>query len=138
MKEHLFFTVIFAIYFFFISGCATAQKIQKSECSILGSAVSAASSAVIGEYGDTISSDLPDKFLSSLEKKIHDDYFKELKKYQLDVKPKGSYYLLVVRHQETKSIILFDYSCTPEPDGMVCLEPDKYNLNNLDLYNTCE
>lgn len=100
--------------------------------------MSAASYAIIGEYGDTIPSDLPDKFLSLIEKKIPDQYFRELKKYQLDIKPKGSYYFLIVIFPETKSIILFDYSCTPEPDGMVCLEPGKYDLNNIGLYNTCE
>lgn len=138
MKKHLFFKGIFVTYIFFVSGCATTQKIQKSNCSILGSAVSAASYAVIGEYGDTIPSDLPNKFLSLVEKKIPDDYFRELKRYQLDIKPKGSYYLLIVVHPGTKSIILFDYSCTSEPDGMVCLEPDKYDLNDLGLYNSCE
>ena len=81
MKKHLFFTIIFVTYIFFVSGCATTQKIQKSNCSTLGSSVSAASYAVIGEYGDTIPSDLQNKFLSLVEKKIPYDYFKELKRY---------------------------------------------------------
>lgn len=138
MKKRLFFAVIFITYISFFTSCATIQEIQKSECNILGSAVSAASYAIIGEYGDFIPSDLPDKFLSVIEKKIPNDYLKELKKYQLDIKPKGSYYLLIVIHTETQSIILFDYSCTPEPDGMVCLDLGKYDLNNIGFYNTCE
>jgi hypothetical protein len=88
---------------------------------------SAASYAVIGEYGEAIPPDFTaGKFMRLIEKKIPEEYYNALKKYFLDIRPKGSYYLLLVHDPKTKTLILFDYSCTPEPDGQVLLEPEKY------------
>jgi hypothetical protein len=35
-----------------------------------------------------------------------------------------------------EALILFDYSCTPEPEGQVLLEPGKYNTKDPGLYDT--
>jgi hypothetical protein len=51
---------------------------------------------------------------------------------------KGSYYLILIIAPKSNAIILFDYSCTPAVDGPVLLEPDKYNVNNIDSYDTCK
>lgn len=122
-----------------MSSCASVYEKQRKEYDTLASSVSAASYAVIGEYGDTIPPDLDaDQFMKVIENKIPSEYFKQLKRYSLDLKPKGTYYLLLVIDQDSKSIVLFDYSCTPEVDGLILLEPNKYDLNNIDSYDPCK
>jgi hypothetical protein len=34
-------------------------------------------------------------------------------------------------------LIMFHYSCSPEP-GRVIAQPGKYDIDNLDLYDTCK
>jgi hypothetical protein len=138
MKNFLLVTLVLVV-FVSSSGCASFSEEQRSKYDILGSSVSASSYAVIGEFADAIPPDFTvDKFMQLIEKNIPENYYKALKKYSLDIKPKGSYYLLLVIDPKTNNLILFDYSCTPEPDGLVLLNPDKYDLNNLDLYDTCK
>jgi hypothetical protein len=139
MRSRLFVIFLFAVFIFSSSCCAISSEIKRSEYDVLCSAVSASSYAVIGEYGASIPSDFTvDKFTALVEKNIPEDYFKVLKQYILEIKPKGSYYLLLVFDPDTKKVILFDYSCSPEPDGPVLIEPGKFDLNNLDLYDTCK
>jgi hypothetical protein len=139
MRGRLFVTFLLAVFIFSSSSCAVSSEIKISDYGVLCSAVSASSYAVIGEYGASIPTDFTvEKFMTLSEKNIPEDYFKVLKKFFLDIKTKGSYYLLLVFDPDTKSLILFDYSCTPEPDGPVLLEPGKYDLNNLNLYDKCK
>jgi hypothetical protein len=104
------------------------------------SAVTFSSDKVIGEYGDEIPNDFTvEDFMKLVKDKIPEDYYYALRKYQLSIEPKRTYYFLLVKKPEnTNSIILFDYSCTPEADGPVLNEPYKYDLNNLELYDTCK
>jgi hypothetical protein len=119
--------------------CATLPKIPREEYEVLCSAVSASSSAVIGEYGENVPPDFnAEGFIRLVEGKIPASYFAVLKKYSLEVRPKAGYYLLLVFDQDTKSLILFDYSCTPAPDGQVLWEPTKYDRKNLERYDPCE
>ena len=73
-----------------------------------------------------------------VENKIPSRYFSELKKYALEVRPKVSYYLLLVFDPYTRALILFDYSCSPEPDGQILFDPGKYDPKTIDLYDTCK
>ena len=138
MRRNLSTIFILIIFLSFLIGCRSAYEINRSEYDTLGSAVAASSYAVIGEYGENIPSDLSNKFINVIEKNIPENYFNEIKKYTVEIKPKGSYYLLLILLPETKDIILFDYSCTPEPDGLVLLETNKYDLKNIDLYDPCK
>ena len=139
MRHKPFIILVLLLSVSFSTGCASFQQTGADEYDVLGSAVSACSYAMIGEYGASIPDNLTvEKFLQVSEKNIPGSYFKVLKKYVLDVKPKGSYYLLLVYGPDTNTLILFDYSCTPEPDGRVLLEPGKYDTNNLDLYDPCK
>ena len=70
--------------------------------------------------------------------KIPKDYYKVLKKYRLEVKSMSAYYLILIFNPKGNSLILFDYSCTPEVDGPVLLEPKIYDLEKLELYDTCK
>ena len=139
MEKRIFVIFLLAFLVFSLNNCATSSKVNRSEYDLLCSAVSASSYAVIGEYGASIPSDFKvDKFMELVEKNIPRDYFKVLKKYVLDIKSKGSYYLLLIFDPDTRSLILFDYSCTPEADGQVLLGPEKYDIKNLGLYNKCK
>jgi len=139
MRRRLSVLFIFVFLECASNSCTALKQQERIEYDTLGSAVSTASYAVIGEYGDAIPSDFTaDKFMRLIEKKIPEDYFNILKKYSLDLKPKGGYYLLSVYDPKTKALILFDYSCTPEPDGMVILDPEKYDAKNLELYDRCK
>ncbi len=139
MEKRSFSTSFFIIIFVLSTSCASLHTIQRDDYQVLCSAASASSSAVIGEYGENIPPDFSAlKFLQLVETKIPPKYFAELKKYPLEMKPKTGYYLLLVYDPYTKALILFDYSCTPEPDGQVFLEPNKYDTKNLDLYDPCK
>ena len=139
MRKRSVSVSLLVILLFFSSNCATFHTVQREDYEVLCSAVTASSSAVIGEYGENIPSDFnAEKFMQLIENKIPVRYLAELKKYPLDVRPKGSYCLLLVFDPYTKALILFDYSCTPEPDGQVLFEPGKYNTKALDLYDTCK
>ncbi len=139
MRRRSFSVSLVVILLFFSSNCATFHTVQREDYEVLCSAVTASSSAVIGEYGENIPSDFnAEKFMQLVENKIPPRYLAELKKYPLEVRPKGSYYLLLVFAPHTKALILFDYSCTPEPDGQVFFEPGKYDTKALDLYDTCK
>jgi hypothetical protein len=139
MKKQLF-AIIMLILIFCSGTCLAISEEERREYGILMSAVTFASDKIIGEYGDTIPDDLNtgDKFMRLIKNKIPEDYYKALKKYSIDIEPMGSYYLLLIINPENKSVILFDYSCTPETDGPVLLEPGKYDVNHLGLYDTCE
>jgi hypothetical protein len=121
------------------TSCVTLPTIPREEYEVLCSAVSASSSAVIGEYGENVPSDFNAvKFMQLVEGKIPESYFTVLKKYSLEVRAKVGYYLLLVFDPDTKSLILFDYSCTPAPDGQVLWEPTKYDQKNLERYDPCK
>ncbi len=139
MKKPSFSISFFIIISLLSSSCASLHTIQRDEYEVLCSAASASSSAVIGEYGENIPPNFnAARFMQLVETKIPPRYFAELKKYPLEMRPKAGYYLLLVYDPYTKALILFDYSCTPEPDGQVFLEPGKYDTKNLDLYDTCK
>jgi len=122
-----------------ITNCATPQKAQSDEYGILGSAVSACSFAMIGVYGDTIPDTITaSEFLTVCKNNAPKGYYSVLKKYPLDIQSKKSYYFLQVFDPDFKALILFDYSCTPKPDGLVLTNPGKYDLGNLDLYDPCK
>lgn len=139
MKRKFFKLIIFILFIFSLSYCASLSELQRREYGLLESAVSFASDKIIGEYGDSIPDDFsPDKFMEFLQGRIPKDYFDILKKYTLEIKPKKTYYLLLVFDPKSKEMILFDYSCTPEVDGPILLEPEKYDINRLDLYDKCK
>jgi hypothetical protein len=134
-------SILFVLFFSasLATGCATPPQAGADEYDVLGSAVSASSYAIIGEYGVSVPDNLTVKeFLAVSEKNVPKSYFSVLKKYRLEVKPMGSYYLLLVYAPGTDALILFDYSCTPQPDGMVLRNPSGYDTNDLDRYDPCK
>lgn len=139
MKKQFSVLLILIVFIFSSASCAALSDPGRNEYGKLGSAVSAAAYVVIGEYGDSIPADFnAGKFLILIEKKIPDDYFNILKEYPIELKPKGSYYLLLIFDSKTKSLILFDYSCTPGTDGLILRHPGRYDINNLEMYDSCK
>lgn len=137
MRKNLFFAIILLVVTFSTSSCLSLSEEQKKDYGLLESAVTFSSDKVYGEYGDSIPDDFnSNKFLQLVKDKIPDDYYGALKKYNLNVFPKSSYYLLTT--YDEKKLILFDYSCTSEVDGPVLLEAEKYDLNHLELYDSCK
>ena len=138
IRSKLFITILLLFFVFSSGSCVSLSEHQKREYGVLESAVTFSADKVIGEYGDNI----PDyfsaeKFMKLIEGKIPKDYYETLKKYDIGVRPKRTYYLLLVFDPISKVIILFDYSCTPEVDGPVLLQPGKYNLDRLETYDKC-
>jgi hypothetical protein len=131
------------ILFFFLTvsaaSCAALSENQKKDYGTLKTAVSFSADKIIGEFGDHIPDTLDEgTFLRIIHGKIPEDFYKELTKYSLVVVPKGSYYLLKVYDKSTHTLVLFDFSCTPEPDGRVLEEPGKFDLNHLERYDPCK
>lgn len=132
-------TIFLAFFCCFSTSCAHLTEGQKRDYGLLESAVTFSSDAVIGEYGDSIPSDFnSEKFMALVKGKIPEDYYHALEKYPNQLKPMGSYYLIVIYAQQTNIVILFDYSCTPEVDGPVLLDPKKYDASKMELYDKCK
>ncbi len=139
MRRNRLTVLILLAFSLSLSGCAAAGQVDRDDYGMLCSAVSTCSYAMIGEYGDSIPAGLTaEKLLSLCEKNIPPNFFAELKKYQLKVKTSGAYYLLLVYDPEDNALIMFDYSCTPECDGKVMLEPDRYDVNRIESYDPCK
>jgi len=139
MKRKIFVTFLAILAITSLTHCAATTEKQKKEYGVLTTAVTFASDKAIGEYGDKIPPDLTaEKFMQFLQNRIPEEHYEALGKYSLEIKPKGSYYLLLIYHPQTKALILFDYSCTPEADGPVLQQPDKYDINKVELYDTCK
>ncbi len=139
MKRQLSAIILLAFVVFLAGSCASLSEFQKREYGILESAVMFSADKVIGEYGDSIPDDFSaEKFMELLKNRIPKNYYEALEKYDKEVRSRGTYYLLLVFDSGTKTLILFDYSCTPEVDGPVLLEPGKYDANRLELYDKCK
>lgn len=122
-----------------VGSCASLSEHQKREYGVLESAVTFSADKVVGEYGDKIPYDFSaEKFMGLVKGKIPMNYYEALKKYNLKIESKKTYYLLLVFDPNTKALILFDYSCTPEVDGPVFLDPEKFDTNRLELYDKCK
>jgi hypothetical protein len=121
------------------NSCVSVIESQKKEYGLLESAVTYSAEKVIGEYGDTMPNDFTSEmFLLLVHDKIPSEYYDTLLRYRLEIRPKGSYYLLLVFDPGNNALILFDYSCTSEVDGPILLEPSKYNAENLELFDQCK
>lgn len=106
--------------------CAAQTRITKNEYDLLKTAAYTSSYAIIGEYSDNIPDDLnTEKFLQVAQKKIPAFYYAEFKKYDLEVMPMKTYYLLKAYDPETHKLILYDYSCTEYTDGNILDEPQQ-------------
>ena len=102
------------------------------------SAITFSSDKVIGEYDDSIPPDFDGaRFMKFVEDRIPEDYYQALKRNRIEVRPKGTYYLLLVHKADDNSVILFDYSCTPEVDGPVFLDHVKYDPKKVDTFDIC-
>ncbi len=118
--------------------CAHLGEKQKREYGILESAVTFSSDKVIGEYGDSLPLDFDGvKFLGLVKDRIPEDYYRALMRHSIEVRPKGTYYLLLVHIPEDNSVILFDYSCTPEVDGPVLLDPTRFDPARVESFDKC-
>jgi hypothetical protein len=139
MKKRFLPITFFIIVIFYTNSCIAISASQKQEYGALMSAVTWSASAVIGEYGHAIPEDFNrEQFLEVVQDKIPPRSYSILGSYPIKVVPKKGYYLLLVYDPQDNSLILFDYSCTTaDVDGPVLLEPEKYDLNNLQLYDKC-
>jgi hypothetical protein len=122
-----------------VTSCAGLCKSQETEYGLLKTAATFSVDKIVGEFGHQIPDTLDEgMFLQVVHGKIPEKYYEELTKHFLVILPKGRYYLLKVYDKSTYALVLFDYSCTPEVDGRVVEEPEKYDINHLELYDPCK
>jgi hypothetical protein len=131
--------ILFLIFFLPLVSCASLSEQQETEYALLKTAATYPAYKIKGEFGRQLPDTLDEaEFLRVVHGKIPDNYYEELTKHFLVVLPKGQYYLLKVYDKSTYKLVLFDYSCTTEPDGLVQEYPDRYDLKNLELYDPCK
>ncbi len=136
-RKHIMIVFLIIIVISFTS-CGKIQECPEKDYGLLMSAITYSVDKVIGEYGDQIPNDFSgEDFMILVNDKIPPDYYTELKKYKIQIQSKGYYYLSIVTEPKSGKTILFDYSCTSYVDGKIFLEPNKYDLANLELYNPC-
>lgn len=137
MKKKLLILFSTFIFIFSLSSCLAHTEVQKKDYDILSTAATHSSDKVIGEYGDNIPDDFNSvKFLQLVKEKIPPKFYQALEKYDIEMIPMKTYYLLKVYHN--KKMILFDYSCTIKADGRILESPEKYDIKNLNLYDECK
>lgn len=136
MKKKALLTLL--IFLVVLSGCATLSKnLTNEHYGKLCSAALISADKVNGTFRGHIPPDFDAaQFLALVKTKIPDDYYSEYKGKTIKVDSRGTYYLLKI-YDDHESLILFDYSCTPEIDGPVLRDPGKYDLTNLDQYDKC-
>ena len=139
MKKRFLTIACLIIVIFYTNSCIALSQCQNQDYGSLMSAASWSAAAVIGEYGHAIPQDFEgQQFLAVVKDKIPPRSYSILTSYPIKIIPKKGYYLLLVYDPQDNSLILFDYSCTSEVDGPVLLEPGKYDVNNLQLYDKCK
>lgn len=122
-----------------LTACASLSEKREKEYGLLKTAVTYSADKIKGEFGRQMPDTLDEgTFLRVVHGKIPDGYYKELTNYFLVVVPKGRYYLLKAYDKTTYDLVLFDYSCTPEPDGLVLEEPTKFDLAHIESYDPCK
>ena len=132
-----FFSALLVLVFL-LGSCATSSESKRREYGVLMSAVTFSADKVIGEYGDKIPENFTgDVFMVFIKGRVPDDYYDSIRKHTIELIPKGSYYLLLVRDPCDGTLILFDYSCTTEADGPLLLEPTGYDVKNIEQYDRC-
>ena len=137
-RKQISLIILFAFFVSSAGSCASLSENQKKDYSVLESAVTFSAEKVIGEYGDNIPTGFSaEDFMKLVKGRIPGDYYEALGKYTIEMRPKQTYYLLLIFDPGTKALILFDYSCTPEVDGPVLLNPGKFDLDKLDHYDKC-
>ncbi len=119
-----------------LGSCVTLTVSQKREYDNLMQAAADSAAIFRGDYKGALPKNIDEpKFLSTVRDKLPPNEFSLLKKYRLQIANEGNYYLLKIF--DNRELILFDYSCTLEIDGAVLLQPGKFNLNTIGLYNKC-
>ncbi len=139
MKKRFLSLTCSIIIFFYASSCIALSEVQKQEYDTLITAVILSKSAVKGEFGHAIPPEFnAGGFMEVVKHQIPDTSYRTLEKYHIQVIPKEGYYLLKVFDPKDDALILFDYSCSLGVEGRVLEEPDKYDVNNLQLYDRCQ
>jgi hypothetical protein len=139
MKKRFLFLACSLLIILYANSCIALSEGQKQEYDSLIKAVILSKSAVRGEFGHDIPSDLDaGKFLEVVKDHIPHTSYRTLEKYHIQVIPKEGYYLIEVFNPKDNSLILFDYSCDLGVAGRVLEEPGKYDVNNLQLYDKCK
>lgn len=138
MKKQLFSIILLIVLALSSGSCLALSEQERRDYGLLESAVTFSSDKVIGEHGDSIPDDFKGReFIAFVKDKIPEDYYEALGQYDIKVVPMGSYYLLYI-YDDHRKIILFDYSCTPEVDGPVLLDADKYDFLKVESFNKCK
>ncbi len=139
MRSRSCTAVLIVFFLLAFTSCVTPAEISKQEYGALIQAVSFSAEKVIGEYGEKIPPDFSaTQFMEVIKDKVPPSHYRVLKKFPLEIKPKGSYYLLLAFNPKDHSLILFHYSCGKAKPGAILNEPGKYDINNLDLYDKCK
>lgn len=139
MKKRFLPIVWFLIIILSASSCFALSEAQKQEYGALKTAVILSKAVVKGEYGHALPREFDrEVFMEVIEDRIPDKSYQALEKYPIQVIPKEGYYLLLVYDPRDNSLILFDYSCSLGVQGRILEEPNRYDVNNLQLYDTCK
>lgn len=139
MRRSRLNALVILCIFLVCASCITTGERHEKDYGMLVTAVMNAPFAVKGVYPGDLPADFSSTtFLQVIKGKIPDNSFSELSHYDLQVIPKGRYYLLIVREPSTGTIVLFDYSCTFNVDGKVFESTEQYDLNHLELYDKCK
>ena len=138
-KTSKIFPAILLTLLFCLTSCASLEEKRADEYALLKTAATYPAYKIKGEFGRNIPDSLDEaEFLRVVHDKIPENYYEELTRHFLVVLPKKAYYLLKVYDKETYRLVLFDYSCTTEPDGLVWEFPERYDLKRLEANDPCK
>lgn len=118
-------------------GQALTERERRSY-GILLSAVAESRNQVLGVFGDKIPPTFDRvQFLNLMKEKLSGSYYRALKdRHFLYLIVKDGYYLLTIA--QGYRIILYDFSCTPEVDGRIILEPPgRFDLSRMERDDPC-
>ncbi len=135
-KSAIYLVISFTVVSLLVSCSTCREKERLKKYGVLSTAVTFSANKVYGVYGRKLPSGFNNvMFMDTVKNKIPEESYEALSEYNLNVTPKGSYYLLIA--DEDGKLILFDYSCTSELDGPVYENPGRYNTVEIDSYDVC-
>lgn len=104
----------------------------------LCTAVTFAAEKIQGNLEENIPPDFDARRYLVMVREYAPRYYERIARYRLEVKPRTTYFLLVLRDPGSGRIVAFDYSCHSDCDSKRADAPAAYDLGDLERHNPCE
>lgn len=138
MKRTFSAAVSIVILVLSVTSCVTLSQTNQAQYESLSFALDYSCDKMRGTFEGSFPNDLGDKFYDYIKPEISQTHYDTITKYTINVEPKSYYYFLQAYDPESKTLLVFQFCCDNKKGlEKVYENPEKYDLNNMQQYNTC-